>query len=98
MGPETRFKTRALKDLRALPGSWWVKVQQVGIAGTPDILGCVRGHFVAVELKATVRDKPTKLQAHNLASIKNAGGWAVVTSPEIWPETLAALKALALTG
>ena len=45
--------------------------------GTPDILACVSGRFLAVEAKAG-RNKPTAIQIKNLRDIDAAGGVALV--------------------
>lgn len=92
--PETLFKNRVRKDLKALPDCWFAKIQQVGINGTPDILACVGGHFVALELKARDIDKETALQRYNIEKIKKAGGYAIVTHPGDWPEVYKILEGL----
>lgn len=92
---ETRLKERCLTELRQIPNSWWVKIQQVVIRGTPDILGVVGGRFVAIELKSDkndVKDSRFKLQEYNLECIKQAGGLVFVAHPENWAEVLAAIK------
>lgn len=86
MQPETRFKNRVMKRLKALPGTWWEKIQQVGKRGTPDILGCVRcakcdrGIFVALELK-TNEGVLAAIQEAKLDDIGKAGGWCGVLAP-----------------
>lgn len=91
--PETKFKEKVLKDLRSLPETWWVKVQQVAIRGTPDILGTLGGVFVAIELKSHFQDADP-LQRHNLDLIADAGGIAVLAYPENWEETFAYLRGI----
>jgi Holliday junction resolvase len=44
-----------------------------GRAGIPDIVGCMDGHFIAIECKAG-KGKTTALQDRELNSILNAGG------------------------
>ena len=46
-------------------------------AGTPDILACVRGRFVALEVK-TPTGRLAPIQEHQLARIKEAGGVVAV--------------------
>ena len=63
--------------------------------GTPDILACLCGRFVAVECKAG-RGKPTGLQIKNLREIDTAGGLGLVineTNLEYLTECLDAIKA-----
>lgn len=50
----------------------------------PDLLMCVAGHFVAIELKASSKAKIDKLQEYNLQQIKQAGGTVMVVHPENW--------------
>ena len=49
-------------------------------SGVPDILSCINGHFVAVEVKAQ-NGKPSELQLHTINEIRNAGGFAFVLYP-----------------
>jgi hypothetical protein len=93
--PETYFKEKVLLGLRALPNTWAEKIQQRSIRGTPDILACVRGLFVAMELKATDQDVPDGLQVHKLNLIKRASGLALVVTPSIWPSVYQILADLA---
>ena len=46
-----------------------------GVAGTPDIIACVNGRFVAFEVK-TETGKLTKLQEITMQKIRNAKGQA----------------------
>ena len=52
-------------------------------SGIPDVLACVNGHFVGIELKAP-NGKPSPLQIHNLKKIDEAGGHAVLLYPDQW--------------
>jgi Holliday junction resolvase len=49
--------------------------------GTPDILACLHGRFIAIEAKAG-KNKPTDLQTLNLKRIDEAGGLALVINEE----------------
>ena len=49
--------------------------------GTPDILACVNGHFVAVEVKAE-NGRPSDLQIYHIEQIKKAGGYGVILYPK----------------
>lgn len=49
--------------------------------GVPDILACVNGHFVGIEVKAP-NGKPSKLQLYNIEEIKKSGGIAMVLYPK----------------
>jgi len=50
---------------------------QFGAAGIPDIIACVKGRFVAFEVK-TATGKLTVLQAITIKQIQRAGGIAEV--------------------
>ena len=91
--PETLFKEKIKPLLEAIPCSWWTKISQRSIRGTPDFLGCIRGHFVALELKKSKADTADPLQRWNLARIQNlAGGLSFVVCPENWEEVYAVLR------
>lgn len=50
-----------------------------GKSGVPDIVACIKGSFVAIEVKADKRkNPPTALQVKNLTEITAAGGAALV--------------------
>lgn len=51
--------------------------------GVPDILACVKGHFVGIEVKAQ-NGHPSELQLHNVEQIKKAGGLAYIVYPSGW--------------
>lgn len=86
--PETKFKEKMLKDLRALPKTWCAKIQQVSLRGTPDVLACINSFFVAFELKASENAKVDELQRFTLECIRNANGGAFIVYPENWEATL----------
>lgn len=46
-------------------------------AGLPDLIICVNGHFVGLEVKRP-GNKPTLIQAMTIAKIVSAHGWARV--------------------
>lgn len=92
---ENKLKVKVLSDLRRLPSCWAVKIQQTSIVGTPDILACVGGYFVALELKRTAKDNPSPSQTYQINKIDDAGGHAFVVCPDSWPACLAFLAQLA---
>lgn len=93
--PETLFKERVLSDLRTIPNAYAVKIQQVAIRGTLDVIICVGGKFVALELKRSKRQRADPRQAYEIEKINTAGGSALVVHPENWPEVLGWLRTLA---
>lgn len=48
-----------------------------GIAGIPDIIACIGGHFYGFEVKTEV-GKPTKIQDATIRKILAAGGTALM--------------------
>jgi len=92
---ETVFKQRIAPKLHALPNSWWVKVQQVAVRGTPDILGCINGYFIALELKRDEKAPVAKLQAWTHEKILASRGVMLVVYPENWDETFTYLQRIA---
>jgi hypothetical protein len=84
MQKETAFKQKVISYLRTLSECWFVKIQQVSIRGTPDIICCLNGYFIAMELKSSLSAEISALQLHNLRQITNAGGISLVCSPETW--------------
>jgi len=95
---ETALKEKVLGALHTLPETWAQKIQQVGIRGTPDILCCIRGSFVALELKSSPEHDPDPLQQYTLDQIEKAGGLSLVVDPMNWPEVFQNLKDLAYGG
>lgn len=94
MQRETRFKHLVLSFLRSLPNTWVTKIQQVGIRGTPDILGVINGYFIAIELKSSDLAHTSALQDHNLSEIRKSGGISFVMTPETWFKDRETLKSL----
>lgn len=90
---------KLLKQLWQVPQSWWTRIEQKSIRGTPDIFGCVQcqcGHakIVALEAKA-LRGKPTALQVEIIAQLQAVGAFAqVVTLPTQAREVLDSLRKL----
>ena len=52
-----------------------------GRSGIPDIVGCYRGRFIAIECKAG-KNKPTALQMAEMAKIDKAGGVSIWVNEE----------------
>lgn len=95
--PETRFKEKVQRDLKKLPFCFPIKIQQRAIRGTPDLLVCLSGKFVALELK-TDSGKVDALQEFTLISIAKAGGIALVVTPSNWEKIFQALHNFLRTG
>ena len=90
---ETKFKEKVQKDLNSLVKCWHEKIQQKSIRGTPDILACINGVFVAIELK--VDSKLSNLQEYKLKKIRASNGIAIEVTPENWEGHFEVLKIIA---
>lgn len=79
--PEKRVENHIKADLQA---NGWFSVKYFANAltsrGVPDILACVNGTFVAIEVKAPQHGAPTLLQLTNLQHIADAGGVAILSN------------------
>lgn len=93
--PETVFRGKVRRWLsETFPKGWFESIQQVAIGGTPDILGCIAGWFVALELKASEKATVSPLQLLKLERIRAAGGIGLLVYPENWEEVQRKLLAL----
>lgn len=82
--PETKFKEKVQAYLRTLPHCWFYKAQEVGRRGVPDLICCIRGRFVALELKVE-GGKIDALQEYTLRQIQSQGGGrSFVVTPTSW--------------
>ena len=72
--PELR--RRIVQYVRA-NGGWIVATTGVAHAGTPDLIACVRGRFLAIEIKAG-RDTMSRRQEIERERIEKAGGTYIV--------------------
>lgn len=84
--PESKLVNKIKANLENKIGGLWIKVhggpyQQGGIS---DLLGCVDGCYIALEVKIPERrNEVTKKQAHFIKQVIDEGGIAaVVTSVE----------------
>lgn len=79
---EKTFETKVKKFLRD-NGCYVIKNFGCSFtrAGLPDLVACVNGRFVAIELK-NENGKATPLQLLNIRDIQGAGGIAMVLRPQ----------------
>ena len=86
MASEKNFENRIKKFLKD-QGCWHVKffANAFTKSGIPDILACVNGRFVAIEVKAE-DGRPSPLQLYNVEEIKRCGGVAVIVKPSQFDE------------
>lgn len=89
---ETIFRNKKVRPaLEKIPFSYWESIQQVGIAGSSDIFGCICGLFIAIEIKST-GGKTSPIQAYKQKRITAAKGIALVVYPENLEESIAYLN------
>ena len=77
---EQDIQKKIIKYLES-KGHYVVKVQVASKAGVPDILTCVGGVFVGIEVKTPkTENNVSKLQEYNIKKIKESGGIAFVAT------------------
>lgn len=82
MGTEKIFENKIKSYLKSI-GAYFIKTHgdRFSKVGTPDILACVNGKFVAVEVKGE-KGKPSELQLYHIEQIQKAGGYAIILYPK----------------
>ena len=82
MTPEKKVKTKVVEILKTFGAYYFYPVTGgYGASGVPDIVGCYKGKFFAIECKAG-KGKTTALQEKNIAQIKTTGGLAIVVNED----------------
>jgi len=82
MTPEKKVKNKVVAVLKAYEAYYFFPATGgYGVSGVPDVVGCYKGKFFAIECKAGV-NKPTALQDRNMQKIKDNGGLAIVVNEE----------------
>ena len=82
MAQEKNFENKIKSYLKSI-GAYFIKTHgdRFSKVGTPDIIACVNGYFVAVEVKAE-NGKPSDLQLYHLEQIRKAGGYSFLLYPK----------------
>lgn len=86
-GPEKQFENK-VKDYLKKNNCWYIKYWGGGDftkSGIPDLLTCVNGYFLAIELKSA-RGKPSELQKTQINLIRKTGGLAIILYPKMFNE------------
>lgn len=95
MAQEKNFENKIkafLKDQNA----WFIKYwagSKFTKDGIPDILACINGYFLAIEVKAR-NGRPSELQKYNVAKINGSGGYAIILYPNQYEEFKQLVKCL----
>lgn len=82
LAAEKNFENK-IKEYLTENGAWFIKYWAGAAytkAGIPDILACLNGIFLGIEVKA-VGGKPSDLQIVNIREIRKAGGIAIILYP-----------------
>lgn len=84
---EKQFQTKVIRYLKTLSNTWFFKVFGGGFqrSGIPDLICCINGAFVAIEMKAE-KGKATELQKMNIKNINEAGGIGIILYPSGFEE------------
>lgn len=87
MAEEKKFENKIKNFISTLPHSWHYKHHATGFgrAGIPDIIACINGRFVAIEVKAS-KGKASPLQERNIKLINEAGGYGCIVKPDDFEE------------
>lgn len=95
--PEGQFQERVIKYLKSIDKCWYCKVWGGGFqkSGIPDLLCCINGKFVALELKAE-NGKPSALQVYNIDKINKSGGLGYILYPSQFEEFKKEIELLCL--
>lgn len=94
-GSEKQFENK-VKDFLKKNKCWYIKYWGGGDftkAGIPDLLTCVNGYFLAIELKSA-NGKPSELQKTQINLIRNAGGLAIILYPSMFNEFTKLIQSL----
>lgn len=82
MTPEGKVKKAVVLVLKQLGAYYFFpSATQFGRSGVPDIIGCYKGRFFAIECKAG-KNTTTALQEKEIEKIREAGGVALVVNEE----------------
>lgn len=95
---------KLLKVVKTMPDTWYTRVEQKSIRGTPDIIGaskcpdCKYARAWMIEAK-TDEGKPTPLQLETIKQLVKVGVLAVIAHlPSQLKETLESLRRLQSPG
>ncbi|MCX7880848.1 MAG: VRR-NUC domain-containing protein [Ignavibacteria bacterium] len=72
---EQILQTKIIKYLHSI-GAYVAKINLATRSGVPDLLCCINGTFVAIEVKT--KGHLSELQSWNFRKIQQAGGFAMV--------------------
>lgn len=82
MAQEKNFENKIKGYLKSI-NAYFIKTHgdRFSRIGTPDIIACINGKFVAIEVKAE-NGKPSELQKYHIQQINDAGGYGLMLYPK----------------
>ena len=91
---EKQFENRIKAFLKNYD-AWFLKTWSNGIQreGVPDILACVNGYFIGIEVKAKT-GHPSDLQLKNVRDIRESGGIAFILYPDQFDDFVKLIDAI----
>lgn len=76
--PEGKVKDKLVKLLKSIDAYYFFPATHgYGRSGVADVVGCLHGHFFAIECKAEGK-QPTALQRDEMRKVREAGGVSFV--------------------
>ena len=82
--PEQKVKNKLILALKEIPDAYYFSVSEPSRRGLPDMVACIRGRFIGIELKAhppPYYDARFKLQRENSRRIQKAQGIGAIINP-----------------
>lgn len=80
MPPSEQQIQKRIQDKLKARGAWVIKVISANRNGCPDILACLDGQFIAIEVKRPGSGRVSVLQRIQIDRINAAGGIAMVAT------------------
>jgi Holliday junction resolvase len=68
--------------LESYPNAWIYRTTDTFRVGIPDLLACINGNMLAIEVKASEEFELSKIQEYELMKIREAGGYAYAAKGE----------------
>jgi len=96
MAKEKQFEDKIKKFLKSYPENIWFYKHWAGAysqSGIPDIIACINGHFVGIEVKAE-DGHPSPLQIRNIDLIQRSKGYAYILYPKDFEQFKTDMRAL----
>ena len=95
MAAEKIFENQIKNFLKSLPNTFYFKywAGPYSKSGIPDIIACVNGRFVAIEVKAE-NGHPSELQKRNIRLIQESNGYACIVYPKDFEKLKEELRGL----